>query len=386
MLKEKMGLSDHGVIVPQVLAPLLSLFDGNRDPDGLRSAFMLRTGIALPPSIVESLLNEMDAAYLLESPRSQAALAHAVQEYRAAPCRPTALAGGCYPKDPDELRQTLDGYCHPYRDAVIAPDPAQASRIRGVLSPHIDYARGHATYAQTWLSAAPAARSAELAIIFGTDHLGSEPTLTPTLQSYATPWGTLPTDQEIVKAVATALGEDAALADELHHLREHSIELAAVWLHYLREGRPLTLLPMLCGSFGPLLASGRAPLEDERLAAGIEVLRQATAGWRTLVVAAGDLSHVGPAFGDSYPFGLSERAGLAAEDARLLELVARGDAQGLFAATVSSEDRRRVCGIPPIFWALQLLGGCRGASLGYAQCPADANGGSIVSIAGVLWE
>jgi hypothetical protein len=33
---------------------------------------------------------------------------------------------------------------------------------------------------------------------------------------------------------------------------------------------------------------------------------------------------------------------------------------------------------------LRYLGACRGEVVGYDQCPADATGGSLVSIAGVL--
>ena len=47
-------------------------------------------------------------------------------------------------------------------------------------------------------------------------------------------------------------------------------------------------------------------------------------------------------------------------------------------------DARRICGLPPIYLTLKLLKGARGESFGYDQCPADADGGSVVSIAGVL--
>lgn len=116
----------------------------------------------------------------------------------------------------------------------------------------------------------------------------------------------------------------------------------------------------------------------------MEVLRQAAAGCRTLVVAAGDLSHVGPAFGDAFAFGLSERARLAADDATLLGLMARGDGEGFFTTLAGRDDDQRVCGLPPVYWALQLLGECQGVSIGYTQCAADATGDSLVSIAGVL--
>ena len=47
-------------------------------------------------------------------------------------------------------------------------------------------------------------------------------------------------------------------------------------------------------------------------------------------------------------------------------------------------DARRLCGLPPIYMALRYLERASGEAAGYAQCPADEAGGSIVSIAGVL--
>ncbi len=259
LLKERIGLADHVVIVPQALGTLLALLDGQRDVGAIRAAFTLRTGMVLPPSLLDELLSELDAAYLLDSPRFRAALAELRDEYRAAPSRPMALAGGCYPAGVDELQKAMDDYCRPYRDAPVLPKDLAAERIRGLVTPHIDYARGHDTYAQVWLGAEQAVRGAELAIILGTDHMGTEPILTPTVQSYATPWGILPTDRQIAEEVAEAEGAEAAFADEIHHLQEHSIELAAVWLHYVRRGEPLPMVPLLCGSFESLLEDGQAP-------------------------------------------------------------------------------------------------------------------------------
>ena len=37
-------------------------------------------------------------------------------------------------------------------------------------------------------------------------------------------------------------------------------------------------------------------------------------------------------------------------------------------------DRRHVCGLPPIYLALRLLGEVSGEPAGYAQCPADPQG------------
>ena len=48
-LQDPLRLSDSIVMVPQTMAPLLQLLDGNRDPDALRVSFLLSYGVPLLP-------------------------------------------------------------------------------------------------------------------------------------------------------------------------------------------------------------------------------------------------------------------------------------------------------------------------------------------------
>jgi AmmeMemoRadiSam system protein B len=228
-----------------------------------------------------------------------------------------------------------------------------------------------------------AACEAELVIMLGTDHQGSAGTLTLTEQSYATPWGVLPTDLGIVRTLAADLGEEASFAEELHHRGEHSIELAASWLHFMRGGEPVPMVPILCGHFGAFVEGHADPAEHEPFAVAVRALREVMDSRRTLVVAAADLAHVGPAFGDSYGLDSIGKAQLRSADERLLETIYAGDARAFFELLRAEGDRRHVCGLPPIYLTLRLLGEVRGRPAGYALCPADTRGTSAVTIAGV---
>jgi hypothetical protein len=208
--------------------------------------------------------------------------------------------------------------------------------------------------------------------------------LTLTRQSYATPWGVLPTDGQGVEALADTLGEDAAFAEELHHRSEHSIELAAVWLHFVRKGEPVPMVPILCGHFGSFVSGEMDPAGHEPFAKALDTLRSMLASRRTLVVAAADLAHMGPAFGDPYGLDFIGQAQLRNADTRLLDAVYGGDADAFFAELKAEGDRRHVCGLPPIYLALRLLRPSSGVPAGYALCPADPQGMSFVSIAGVV--
>jgi hypothetical protein len=157
-----------------------------------------------------------------------------------------------------------------------------------------------------------------------------------------------------------------------------------VWLHFIRDGQPVPLVPILCGSFGGFVEGQGDPATHGPFAATLDVLREVMASRRTLVVAAADLAHMGPAFGDSYGLDYIGRARLRNADQRLLQAVYDGDAAAFFEMLKAEGDRRHVCGLPPIYMTLRLLGETRGEPAGYDLCPADPQGTSFVSIAGAI--
>lgn len=381
-LRDRMGLSDRVLLIPPQLAPILSLCDGTRDLGALRTAFLLQTGIDLSLDVVEQIVSQLEEALVLESPRAEAARLAVLENYRSAPFRPPALAGKAYPSDPDALRLTLDGFVT--GNPKTKRSGAVNGAARGVISPHIDFHRGGAVYAGVWQEVKEAVNEAELAIIFGTDHAGGLGKLTFTRQSYCTPFGVLPTDGEVVDRVAEGLGIEDAFEEELNHQSEHSIELAAVWLHYVLGSSSCNVVPILCGSFHHFISGDADPASDRRIESVLSALRQASADRRTIVIAAADLAHVGPAFGDAEPFGQLEKAAVAAADKAILESIERGSASDFMRQLRDEGDRRRVCGLPPIYMALRFLGESQGYAVDYAQCAADADGGSLVSIAGVV--
>ncbi len=380
LLRDPLRLSDSQIAVPRPLGLLLALMDGTRDGNALEAALAVRSGLRLADGLLDALIRDLDTAFLLDNERFREARAASMRSYREAPYRPLTLDMGPLPPGPDLAEAQLEGYM----GALPADKGAPAPGIRGLISPHIDYQRGGPVYAEVWRAGSQAATEAELVILFGTDHQGSAGTLTLTRQSYATPWGVLPTDGSVVDALATELGEEACFAEELHHRGEHSIELAAVWLHFVRGGVPVPVVPILCGHFGPFVEGHSDPAHHEPFDTAGQVLRRAMSTRKTLVVAAADLAHVGPAFGDSHGLDFIGKAQTRSADDRLLEAVYSGDAPAFFEQLRSEDDRRHVCGLAPIYLTLRLLAEVRGEPAGYAVCPADAQGTSVVTIAGVI--
>lgn len=377
VLNDPLNLAPKTVFIPPSLAPMLALCDGSRNLSELRASLMIRAGISVSLDELTQIISQLDEALLFENDRSASALRDAAEAYRSAPYRKPKLAGRGYPAEPDLFRATMNAYV----DAQ--PHERLRRSWRGLVSPHIDYERGAPVYAQVWSQAAAAVREAEIVVVLGTDHHGDYGQITLTRQSYATPYGMLPTDVAVVDALAAALGERQAFAEELHHRDEHSIELAVGWLHHIREGEPCRLVPILTGSYAHFVHGDSWPADDPSVARFVEVLRRVLAGRAALLVAAGDLAHVGPAFDGPPvdPFGLAR---LKAADEDLLNAVCAGDAEAFYSSIRAEDDSRNICGLPPIYLLLRLLDGAKGRLAGYDRCPADTRKTSFVSICGVL--
>ena len=379
LLSDPLAISDKALFIPGTLALLLELMDGTRDVGTLRTGFELRTGIPLNHSTVEQLVSQLDEALFLENERFAEAYGVALKDYHTAFSRSPTLAGSCYPADANELSVFLQRYLDQAEDDGIEPP----GDVKGLICPHIDYERGGPIYAKVWAKTQAAVKKAELVVILGTDHSEGEGSVTLTRQDYATPWGVIPTAQDVVDELANKIGE-TIFEHELNHRREHSIEAALIWLHYVLGDRTCHLLPILCGSLDSFLKDGRNPLEAPHIASTIEMLRILCSHKRSIIVAAGDLAHVGPAFGDPYPVDLAGRARMTTQDQRLLDIMSGGKAEDLFTEILNERNRRHVCGFAPIYLAMSVLG-VKGTLLGYEQCPASADGDSLVSICGMLY-
>lgn len=381
LLSDPLGINPRTLFVPRHLALILALLDGTRDIGTIRAGFELRTGTPLSTSILERLILDLDEALFLDNERFSQAYALATEDFRAAGSRLPILPGSCCPADAGELGAFLQRYL----DQVENVDRDFLTEVKGLVTPHIDFPRGGPIYAGVWAKAKAAVGEAELIVILGTDHNGGEATITLTRQNYQTPWGIIPTAQGVVNELAEEVGKEV-FRYELHHRVEHSVEAAIIWLHYLLGSRRCCVLPVLCGSFKQFVDGGESPSQSAHISATVKTLKRVAASRRTLVVAAGDLAHVGPVFGDQYPVDFVERAKLASRDQRLIDIMSRGRAEEFFEEIWGEADQRHICGMPPIYIAESMLSGVSGSSVGYAQCPASEDGSSLVSICGMIYH
>ena len=380
-LRDPLAISDSTIMLPSYLAPIVAFMDGTRDLDAIRASMALRGGLDMSEDDLRSVVSQLDQALMIENGLFRGAHRRALRSFRSGESRPPAHVGAVYPETPELLDAAIDEWRGRFPPDAQARKPP--GNLAGMLCPHIDYNRGHATYAELWQQAEDDLDPIETVIVLGTDHQGGLGRITPTLQNYRTPYGTLNTDRETVEDVARALGK-SAFDEELHHKSEHSIELALVWMHHFMREKRVSVVPILCGSFHHFIVGDASPREDERISAVLDALRSAMKRRRTLVVAAGDLAHIGPAFGDPLPLDDVAKAKLRVEDDQSIAAICSGSPRDFLDISVEESDARKICGLSPIYLMLSLLEGATGVHMGYDQCPADPNGGSVVSIAGAL--
>ncbi len=380
-LRDPIAMSESTIMLPSYLAPLVAFLDGTRDLAAIRAALTLRVGLDLTEDDLHSIISQLDQALMIENGSYRRVHRRALDSYRRGQYRPPSHAGAVYPESAAQLESAISEWCGRFQPDVPVSRPA--GDLVGMLCPHIDYSRGHATYAKLWQQAQDDLGSVELVVVLGTDHQGGLGRITPTLQNYHTPHGTIQTDTDTAGEIAKILGK-SAFDEELHHKSEHSIELALVWMHHFMRDMDVSVLPLLCGSFHHFINGDSSPWDDESMTGTLEVLSRTMKSRRTLVIAAGDLAHVGPAFGDAEPLDDIAKAKLKAEDDVSIEAICSGNPGEFLDISVAESDARKICGLSPIYLMLRLLEGATGVHMGYDQCPADQNGGSVVSIAGAL--
>ena len=380
-LEDDLGLAKTAVQIPQNLTPILLLCDGTRALPAINGALLLQ-GISIGEKRIYNLIEQLDDALLLENGKFVAEKVKAIQKYRNSKHRPMSFAGTIYPSTISDLDLFIEESKSKFKPSGQSDEYDGA--LQGLLSPHIDFARGYATYAELWKESEEDLDGIEQVVILGTDHSGGLGSITPTMQNYQTPYSELETDLEGIKLIETAISGKDPYNEELHHIKEHSIELALTWLHNSMEGKQFKLLPILCGSFQKFIIDKQQPDSDETINNVIDSISEYRKRARTLVIAAGDLAHVGPEFGDETTMDELSLGDLASKDHISLASIEKGDPDNFFQTSAEEADVRKICGLTPIYLMGKILSDCKGYSVGYDQCPADQNRTSFVSIAGTL--
>ena len=371
-IRDPAGFTDQVAVFPLPLLDLVSLFDGEHTVAEIQAIIRGRHGEAPTAEQIGRLVESLDEAGFLESERFQARRRSLEERFRHSPVRPAVHAGGAYAGDATQLTAQIEGFfTHPEGPGApraLAPQ-GPSSTLRGLIAPHIDFHRGGPVYA--WAYRALLERAdADLFVILGTCHAGMADPFAVTLKPYDTPLGAVPTDLEFYETLRRGYGADL-LSSEDAHRNEHSIEFQVVMLRHVLGARPFSIVPVLASYLHEAVWARGDPERDPRVPRFIDALLGTMAASRrkVCVIAGVDLAHVGPRFGDPEPNTREFLATVEAADRDMLEAVTAGDPTAFFASVVHDGDRRRICGLSPIYTFLRTLPGATGRLVRYTQWP-----------------
>lgn len=390
LLRDPADPSLNPIVVSDGAVQILMLLDGQRTIHELNSALLLR-GASITESQLVSFLTRLDEAGFLEGPRAM----HRFEQRRAAflaqPLRTAVHAGGAYAGDPRELtKQLAAGYRHAGGPgSPPAPPDASAAPPRAIIAPHVDLHRGAPTYSWAYKALAEA-QPAELYVVLGTCHTPVEGHFAATRQPYDTPLGPVPADHAFLDRLERHWGHDL-FAGEFSHSGEHSIEFQAVYLRSLglvgQNAAPI--VPILCDSLHSMVPRGKSPRSVELVASFVSALLETMAqdGRRITLVAAVDLAHIGPRFGDSWSVDKTHQTDVRVADQELLTLALRPDADAYYEHVMRDRDARRICGFTPIYVLTALMQAERrpGELLRYTQW-VDTDLSSSVTFASAIFR
>jgi AmmeMemoRadiSam system protein B len=364
------------------------LIDGRRTVPELSSALVLR-GAAITEAQLRTFLTRLDETGFLEGPRADYRFGQRRAKFLADPVR-RAVHTGAYSADPKELARLL-------RAGYLAADGPRAEPVdrgphppslRAAIAPHVDLHRGAQTYSWAYKALAEA-EPAEVYVVLGTCHTPIDGHFAATRKAYDTPLGPVPADDNFLDRLGRHWGHNL-FQGEFSHAGEHSIEFQAVYLRSLGlAGAGIApIVPILCDSLHSMVPPGQSPrdvgLAADFLAALGQTLAEETR--RVTLIAAVDLAHIGPSFGDPWPVDLQRQALVRTADTEMLDLIVGPDADAYYAQVMRDRDARRICGLTPIYLLTALMQDERrqGEVLRYTQWVAGDQSSSVTFVSAIF--
>lgn len=366
VLHDPFGVADGPIMLHADMIEVLAACDGVTSTADLAHA----AGVdADGPEIsrVIGFIRQLEELGYVEGTVAEERHASMLQEWAGMPLRPMVCADSTYPRDPVEFgvfcREQFGLAQHFDAASVPAADAARAPRV--ALIPHIDFRVAPGIYGEAFTALADS--PADLVVMIGTSHYWSDHPVVVGSKAFETPLGILP-------VLPHTLGLPEA---DIAHKPEHSLELHAVAVRYLWPDRDVVVLPILVTS--AILEQGALEYWTERIREVVE-----NSGRTPIWLISGDLSHVGPKFGDPLPsidlLGAVEQA-----DQQLLTYLAEGDIPAYRNAIEPLDNAYRVCGHAPTILAFACAAPLHGKLLTY-QVWNEAETESSVTFASMVWQ
>ena len=290
---------------------------------------------------------------------------------------------------PAKMRENFDQFIE--KALEKAEKPSLDTLPRAVVAPACEYGRGWQNFAAVFGRLRVVDRP-DRVIIVAPNHFGRSPGISGCDKHYETPLGVAKCDTDFVAALQADLGPDLTeklMAGRFDHENEHSIEMMVPWIQHTLAHPDTGESPKVVGFLvhNPLMANGesyegRGVSYDQFIAALKKTI--ARVGGKTLIVAAGDMSHVGPSFGDQQPLSNEDGPGKQFRDKVLLHdrtmvgQFADGKIDEVITQMTWEQNPTRNSLLGPLMVACKVCDADKMEILGYAAA-GDAAGASLVS-------
>jgi len=379
VIRDPYHFSDAVLIVPPLLVECLQNFNGARTDLDLRAMLVARTGQLDVGGLQQHLIDTLSKAGFLEDETYQRMEEQRRQEFRDLPVRTPAHAGGAYPDDADELKQTMATYL-----ANGTPKPGGQDLI-GIAAPHVSPEGGWKSYQAAYGALGPEYRDRTF-VILGTSHYGTPEKFGLTRKRFATPFGEAECDTRLVNWLAGRAPASIEMEDYCHSF-EHTIEFQVVFLQSI-YGPNVKILPVLCGSFAQSIYDGGKPEKDDAVKAFFNSLGELNdrEGKGLFWVLGVDMAHMGVRYGDGFQAfaDAGEMSAVAARDQARIDRINAADADGFWDLVQENRDDLKWCGSAPFYTFLKSVPGARGTLGRYEQWNIDEQ--SVVSFAGMSFR
>jgi AmmeMemoRadiSam system protein B len=374
-LRDPQNTNGNILLVPPQALYIISHFTGKNSVLDIQTSIMKQYGNLIYKEQITELVKQLDDALLLDSDKYRNHQKQLEEDFKISSIRQPSHTGISYPSDSNELNSWLDGY---FEDT--ADQTEKAKDTVGIISPHIDFRRGGKSYAKAYKELIDN-NDCNTFIIFGTSHYASvENPFILTKKTFASPFGEVQVDLDLINSIENSCNWDL-YEGEIYHKSEHSIEFQVVFLQYLfKNKREFKIVPILCNSFNRFIHKGISPSEDYKTAIFLNIIKEIVTklGNKAVVIAAADLAHMGNKFGDSEAVNDTLLEWIKTRDSISIKHSENLDREAFYRSVEQEKDKRKICGLSPIYALLSVINAKKGEMLDYGQA-LEPDTGSVVT-------
>jgi AmmeMemoRadiSam system protein B len=262
--------------------------------------------------------------------------------------RAPAVAGRFYSGNSGSLHTEVErSFLHEFGPGKV-PKLGTDRNIKGVVAPHAGFVYSGPVAAHSY-GAIAADGFPETFVIIGPNHSGIGKGVALTTETFKTPMGDVPVDQDLAEEIIKGVLKN----DRMAHKQEHSLEVQLPFLQFIKKDFRIVPITMADQSFKSSKELG-------------EILGNACTGKDVVVVASTDFTHCGYMYSQFIPSGQSAGEYATKKDEKAIAHILDLDPQGL--VNTVKKNKITMCGygcVAAMIYAAKAMGATKSELLQY---------------------